>query len=183
MKSSPAYLTMATTLLVIIATVTSSVDAFSTTSQKQRQLTSHRGHQTNFLVSEHNNRITTSCLYQQQPNFGDWTNDDFLNSLSGGDQQQQQQQNYNNQYGGDYDENYNNEQFSSFDEAKAHLQQLQQQQQQQQQNQQQVEMTDEEITEWAMRAAQFYNTESSVQEAYGMSAPKPPREDEMGGEY
>ncbi|KAL7455387.1 hypothetical protein ACHAWC_006935 [Mediolabrus comicus] len=178
MKSSPAYLTMATTLLVIIiAAVTSSVDAFSTTSQKQRQLTSHR-HQTNFLVSEHNNRITTSCLYQQ-PNFGDWTNDDFLNSLSGGGDNQQQQ-NYNNQYGGDYDENYNNEQFSSYDEAKAHLQQLQQQQQQQQQ---QVEMTDEEITEWAMRAAQFYNTESSVQEAYGMSAPKPPREDEMGGEY
>ena len=127
--------------------------------------------------------MTTSSLYQnQQPNFGDWTNDDFLNSLGGGGgDDNQQQQNYNQQYGGEYDENYNNEQFSSYDEAKAHLQQLQQQQQNQQQ-QQQVEMTDEEITEWAMRAAQFYNTESSVQEAYGMSAPKPPRVDEEGGE-
>ena len=38
-----------------------------------------------------------------------------------------------------------------------------------------VELTDEEITQWALNAADFYNTDTSVQEAYGVKREGPPR--------
>lgn len=45
-------------------------------------------------------------------------------------------------------------------------------------------MTDEEITMMAVRAAQFYNTDTSLEEAYGTQRQGPPRkqEEEGGGE-
>ena len=45
------------------------------------------------------------------------------------------------------------------------------------------DMTDEEITMMAMRAAQFYNTDTSLEEAYGTPRQGPPRrQDEEGTE-
>lgn len=50
----------------------------------------------------------------------------------------------------------------------------------------QNEMTDEEITMAAMRAAQFYNTDASMEEAYGVARDGPPRkreEEQEGGDF
>eukprot|EP00804_Cyclotella_cryptica_P010300 CCRYP_012230-RA/>CCRYP_012230-RA protein AED:0.50 eAED:0.48 QI:0/-1/0/1/-1/1/1/0/84 len=40
------------------------------------------------------------------------------------------------------------------------------------------DMTDEEITEMALRAAKFYNTDTSIEEAYGIRREGPPRRTE-----
>ena len=77
------------------------------------------------------------------PNFGDWKNDDFLNSLGSND--------------GDA----------------AYVQQ-----QPPQQMPIQNDLTDEEITEMALRAAKFYNTDTSIEEAYGIRREGPPRRQE-----
>lgn len=77
------------------------------------------------------------------PNFGDWKNDDFLNSLGSND--------------GD----------------SAYVQQ-----QPPQQMPIQNDLTDEEITEMALRAAKFYNTDTSIEEAYGIRREGPPRRQE-----
>jgi hypothetical protein len=82
------------------------------------------------------------------PNFGDWTNDDFLNSL-----------------GGD-------------GTAADGSQTPPQQQQQVSQN----DLTDDEITEMALRAAQFYNTDTSIEEAYGVKRDGPPRKNQENGQ-
>lgn len=81
---------------------------------------------------------------RSQPNFGDWTNDDFLNSLGGETPDGESQQEPSPQ------------------------------QRQAPQN----NMTDDEITEMAMRAAQFYNTDTSIEEAYGVRREGPPRKQE-----
>ena len=101
---------------------------------------------TNAFCLHHNciHRISSSLRSQPQPNFGDWTNDDFLNSL-----------------GGESD-------------APDEYQPPPQQQQQVPQN----NMTDDEITEMAMRAAQFYNTDASIEEVYGVRREGPPRKQE-----
>ena len=44
-------------------------------------------------------------------------------------------------------------------------------------------MSDEEITMMAMRAAQFYNTDTSMEEAYGTPRQGPPRKQEPEEEY
>ena len=93
-------------------------------------------------------------LAQQQPNFGDWTNDDYLNNLSGSD---------DDYGGGAYGENYNEQEVAqnyAQNEAPAN------------------NLTDEEITAWALKSAQFYNTDVSVQEAYGVKRDGPPRREE-----
>ena len=43
-------------------------------------------------------------------------------------------------------------------------------------------MTDEEITMMAVRAAQFYNTDTSLEEAYGTQRQGPPRKQEEEGD-
>ena len=46
------------------------------------------------------------------------------------------------------------------------------------------DLTDEEITMMAMRAAQFYNTDTSIEEAYGVERQGPPRkQEEDEGEF
>ncbi|KAL3788640.1 hypothetical protein ACHAWO_011856 [Cyclotella atomus] len=92
-------------------------------------------------------RLCSLLRSQPQPNFGDWTNDDFLNSL-----------------GGENNDPAENQQ--------------QQSPPQQQQQVPQNDLTDEEITMMAMRAAQFYNTETSIEEAYGIRREGPPRKQE-----
>jgi hypothetical protein len=87
-------------------------------------------------------RTTTHC--RSTPKFGDWNNDDFLNSLGGNEQQ------------GNYEEP------------------LQQEQRQVPQN----DLTDEEILEMSLRAAQFYNTDTTIEEAYGVRRGGPPRRKE-----
>eukprot|EP00984_Skeletonema_dohrnii_P002464 scaffold851_cov50-Skeletonema_dohrnii-CCMP3373.AAC.1 len=80
---------------------------------------------------------SSSLAQQPQPNFGDWTNDDYLNNLGGND--------------GDGNTNEgDNESGAETNYTPP-----------------QNELTDEEITAWALNAASFYNTESSVEEAYG----------------
>ena len=98
----------------------------------------------------------TRLAQQQQPNFGDWTNDDYLNNLSGSDD-------YDGDGGGAYSGNYNEEQqnYAQQNEAPANN-----------------NLTDEEITAWALNSAQFYNTDVSVQEAYGVKRDGPPRREE-----
>ena len=101
-----------------------------------------------------------TCLaqqQQQQPNFGDWTNDDYLNNLSGSDD-------YDDGDGGAYSGNYNEQEVAqnyAQSEAPANN-----------------NLTDEEITAWALNSAQFYNTDVSVQEAYGVKRDGPPRREE-----
>ena len=85
-----------------------------------------------------------STALRSQPNFGDWTNDDFLNSLGGESPDDESQQ------------------------------ETSPQQRQAAQN----NLTDDEITEMAMRAAQFYNTDTSIEEAYGVRREGPPRKEE-----
>lgn len=102
-------------------------------------------------------------LAQQQPNFGDWTNDDYLNNLSGSDD-------YDD--GGAYSENYNEQ------EVAQNAQQNYAQQQQESEAPANNNLTDEEITAWALNSAQFYNTDVSVQEAYGVKRDGPPRREE-----
>mmetsp|Transcript_26037 Transcript_26037/g.44245 ORF Transcript_26037/g.44245 Transcript_26037/m.44245 type:complete len:138 (-) Transcript_26037:220-633(-) len=88
---------------------------------------------------------SSSLAQQPQPNFGDWTNDDYLNNLGGnGDGSA-------NDESGGAENNYTPPQ---------------------------NELTDEEITAWALNAASFYNTESSVEEAYGVKREGPPRREE-----
>lgn len=79
----------------------------------------------------------------------DWDNDDFLNSLGGG------------------------EGVNPMDEGNDNFQQP-------------VErivpaneMTDEEITMMAMNAAQFYNTDTPIEEAYGTPRQGPPRKQQV----
>ena len=100
---------------------------------------------------------------QQQPNFGDWTNDDYLNNLSGSDDYDYDD--YDDD--GAYSENYNEEQ-----------QNVQQQNYAQNEAPANNNLTDEEITAWALNSAQFYNTDVSVQEAYGVKRDGPPRREE-----
>mmetsp|Transcript_7302 Transcript_7302/g.12877 ORF Transcript_7302/g.12877 Transcript_7302/m.12877 type:complete len:164 (-) Transcript_7302:460-951(-) len=91
-----------------------------------------------------------------------WENDDFLNSLGGGGGNEEYDPNQ-----GYYENN------------------------QQQQPVERIvppnELTDEEITMMAMRSAQFYNTDTSLEEAYGAPRQGPPRKqqeptEEEGGE-
>mmetsp|Transcript_11424 Transcript_11424/g.14589 ORF Transcript_11424/g.14589 Transcript_11424/m.14589 type:complete len:141 (+) Transcript_11424:91-513(+) len=90
---------------------------------------------------------SSSLAQQPQPNFGDWTNDDYLNNLGGnGDGSANEGDNV-----GGAENNYTPPQ---------------------------NELTDEEITAWALNAASFYNTESSVEEAYGVKREGPPRREE-----
>eukprot|EP00985_Skeletonema_marinoi_P022010 scaffold13786_cov126-Skeletonema_marinoi.AAC.3 len=90
---------------------------------------------------------SSSLAQQPQPNFGDWTNDDYLNNL-----------------GGDGDGSAN----ESTNESGA----------ENNYTPPQNELTDEEITAWALNAASFYNTESSVEEVYGVKREGPPRREE-----
>ena len=96
------------------------------------------------IASVHN---PSSTLLRSTPNFGDWTNDDFLDSLSGGN-----------------DEN-------NAEDYKNHPSQKQQQAPEN-------NLTDEEITEMAVRAAQFYNTDAPIEEVYGVKRKGPPRKQE-----
>ena len=105
-------------------------------------------------------RRHSSTLASQQPNFGDWTNDDYLDNL-GNNSNEYNDQNYEQGYNNNEENNYN--QYNNNNNE-----------QQQPQN----EMTDEEITQWALNAASFYNTETSVQEAYGIKRDGPPRRPE-----
>ncbi len=103
-----------------------------------------------------------SLAQQQQPNFGDWTNDDYLNNLGGGDGgNEESNQYYNEQY--NENSNHNNEQYTNNNENPPP---------------QQNELSDDEITQWALNAASFYNTDTSVQEAYGVKRDGPPRREE-----
>jgi len=86
---------------------------------------------------------SSSLAQQPQPNFGDWTNDDYLNNLGGSDGSANEESGAENNY-----------------------------------TPPQNELTDEEITAWALNAASFYNTESSVEEAYGVKREGPPRREE-----
>ena len=109
---------------------------------------------------------TRLAQQQQQPNFGDWTNDDYLNNLSGSNDYD-----YDDD-GGAYSENYNEQQVA---------QNYAQQQNYAQNDEAPVannNLTDEEITAWALNSAQFYNTDVSVQEAYGVKRDGPPRREE-----
>ena len=85
--------------------------------------------------------------WDDSSNAGGWDNDDYLNSLGGGTGNGET-------YGGGY---YCDQQ---------------QQQQQEEGGQYRVgpenDMTDEEITMMAMRAAQYYNTDASIEEVYGV---------------
>ena len=92
---------------------------------------------------------SSSLAQQPQPNFGDWTNDDYLNNLGGGDGDGSANESDN--VSGAENNNYTPPQ---------------------------NELTDEEITAWALNAASFYNTESSVEEAYGVKREGPPRREE-----
>lgn len=91
-------------------------------------------------------RNIPSAFLRSTPNFGDWTNDDFLDSLSSGNDENDAE-----------DDNY-----------------PPQKQQQTQEN----DLTDEEITEMALRAAQFYNTDAPIEEVYGVKRKGPPRKQE-----
>lgn len=101
--------------------------------------------------TSHTIKSGVSLAQQPQPNFGDWTNDDYLNNLGGGSGDENSQ--YNDQYNEEQQYNQN-------------------------QNPPQNSLTDEEITQWALNAASFYNTEVSVQEAYGVPRDGPPRREE-----
>mmetsp|Transcript_13562 Transcript_13562/g.29361 ORF Transcript_13562/g.29361 Transcript_13562/m.29361 type:complete len:125 (-) Transcript_13562:119-493(-) len=82
---------------------------------------------------------------------GGWENDDFLNSLGGG--------------GGDYDaanEGYYEQ------AAENNVEQIVPEN----------DMTDDEITMMAMRASQFYNTDTPIEEVYGVQREGPPRKQE-----
>ena len=61
-----------------------------------------------------------------------------------------------------------NEQVSGYEEP----------QQQEQRKVPQNDLTDEEILEMSLRAAQFYNTDTSIEEAYGVRRKGPPRKKE-----
>jgi hypothetical protein len=89
--------------------------------------------------------VETGTVLPSTPNFGDWKNDDFLNSLG-------------SNHGDD-------------DTPPP-------QQPPQRQTTPQNDLTDEEITEMALRAAKFYNTDTSVEEAYGIRREGPPRRNE-----
>ena len=127
---------------ILVATAVVGVSAFlstatTTTIRQQRGLLQKRS-------DTNTDRNTIIITYQQQPNFGDWSNDDFLNSLGGGQPQSNENDNY-----------YNTQQQSP-----------------------QNELTDEEITQWALRAAQFYNTDASIQEVYGVQQQQQQRREE-----
>jgi len=131
-----------TTLLFILSAAVVVVHGFTTT-------TTHGPHYKKCQHAPSFNKSCTQLSQQSQPNFGDWTNDDFLNSLSGGDNNQYTN---NNEYP---DENYSEPP-----------------------PQPQFELSDDEITQWALNAAQFYNTDSSIEEAYGFKRNGPPRREE-----
>ena len=88
--------------------------------------------------------ITTSHLGMSTPGGGDWDNDDFLNSLGGGSDSGNMDG--PPPAGGDPIEfkNPGND------------------------------LTDEQITEMAMNSARFYNTDTSIDEAYGSPRQGPP---------
>ena len=100
---------------------------------------------------------TTRLFQQQQPNFGDWTNDDYLNNLSGTTN----------------DDYYSNENYEEQEVSENYTTQ-----QQQQAAAPQNQLTDEEITAWALNSASFYNTDVSIEEAYGVKRDGPPRREE-----
>lgn len=100
-----------------------------------------------FQLNCNQQRWCSSLRSQPQPNFGDWTNDDFLNSLGG----------------------------ENNDLAEDQQPPIPPQQQRQVPEN---DLTDEEITMMSMRAAQFYNTEASIEEAYGVRREGPPRKQE-----
>lgn len=79
-----------------------------------------------------------------------WDNDDYLNSLGGG--------------GGDVNEGY------GYGETEAVEQRIVPEN----------EMTDEEITMMAMRAAQYYNTDAPIEEVYGVPRQGPPQRIDEG---
>lgn len=81
---------------------------------------------------------------------GGWENDDFLESLSGNS-------------GGGAAGNLMNTGGNASEEEPV------------ERNVPENNMTDEEITMMAMRAAQFYNTDKTIQEAYGVLRSGPPR--------
>ena len=90
---------------------------------------------------------------QLQSTPGGWENDEFLNSLGGGGG------------GGEY---------NPMDDGD---------QQPVERIAPQNDMSDEEITQMAMRAAQFYNTDTSIEEAYGTPRKGPPRKQQEEEDY
>lgn len=95
MKSSSNNNPTTTLLFILSAAVV--VHGFTTT-------TTHGGHhykKCQHAPSSNIPKSFTQLSQQSQPNFGDWTNDDFLNSLSGGNNDDQYTN--NNEYP---DENY-----------------------------------------------------------------------------
>ena len=89
--------------------------------------------------------ITTSHLSMSTPGGGDWDNDDFLNSLGGGDSSGMDGPPAGG--GGDVPIEYQNPG---------------------------NDLTDEQITEIAMNSARFYNTDTPLEEAYGSPRLGPP---------
>lgn len=97
-----------------------------------------------------------SALGMSSP--GTWENDDFLESLSGGGGGDQSDEGYGQAAEGS--ENVNPIVPGNHD------------------------MTDEEVTMMAMRAAQFYNTDTSLEEVYGKPRNEPPiSQGEEEGEF
>ena len=91
-----------------------------------------------------NRKLMSTCLSMSTPGGGDWDNDDFLNSLGGGDSGGMDGS--APAAGGDPIEfkNPGND------------------------------LTDEQITEMAMNSARFYNTDTPMEEAYGSPRQGPP---------
>ena len=101
---------------------------------------------------------SSSCLSMVSTPGGGWENDDFLESLSGNG-------------GGASGKSMNTGGNRSEDEPVQRIIP-------------ENDMTDEEITMMAMRAAQFYNTDSTMEEAYGVPKTGPPRKKvEEEGEF
>mmetsp|Transcript_18319 Transcript_18319/g.27753 ORF Transcript_18319/g.27753 Transcript_18319/m.27753 type:complete len:136 (+) Transcript_18319:85-492(+) len=112
-----------------------------------------------FGVGGHTRSLFTSSSRIGMSSPGEWENDDFLSSLGGGG-------------GGDdaANEGYYDQSGGSDVERVVP----------------ENTMTDEEITMMAMRSAQFYNTDTSMEEAYGMPRQGPPRkqeEEEESGDF
>ncbi|KAL7530096.1 hypothetical protein ACHAXR_004471 [Thalassiosira sp. AJA248-18] len=85
---------------------------------------------------------------------GDWENDDFLESLSGG--------------GGGGGGSSGDPANEGDGQAERFVERIVPQN----------DLTDEEITAMAMRSAQFYNTDAPIEEVYGIPDPGPPKKQE-----
>mmetsp|Transcript_15272 Transcript_15272/g.23698 ORF Transcript_15272/g.23698 Transcript_15272/m.23698 type:complete len:145 (-) Transcript_15272:522-956(-) len=136
-----------TSSITSILTVLFAAASLLTTSHGFSNTNIHIGRRSLYHTTTSFKSSIVSLAQQQQPNFGDWTNDDYLNNLGGGD--------------GDENSNQYNENPAP-PPAQNNNQQL----------------SDDEITQWALNSASFYNTDVSVQEAYGVKRDGPPRREE-----